>query len=132
MCFLNRHYTPELLNSINNFIILQSLSIMFFHLRNTCNLIVNGTISIIIFVSFTGDTFTIIDGVTQEEVSICNSLLNNDWLSSGNIAILKFISGADGHGISYTYEAFPQNETSSGKLVLTCSIRYFNSFDIVR
>ena len=63
---------------------------------------------------FAGDSLTIIDGVTQQETSLCSSTLDDDWLSSGNVAILKFTAGVKGHGLSYSYEAFPGNETISG------------------
>lgn len=63
-----------------------------------------------------GDELTVIDVVNNEDFKICNSLEHNDWLSSGNIMTIRFRSAVNGHGLAYSYEAYPQNKTLPGKL----------------
>ncbi|WAR30661.1 ATS16-like protein [Mya arenaria] len=59
----------------------------------------------------TGDELTIKDGVTQKTFSACTTPLQTDWLSDGNIVILKFKAGVEGHGHSFRYTTVPQNIT---------------------
>ncbi|XP_045194121.2 A disintegrin and metalloproteinase with thrombospondin motifs 18-like isoform X2 [Mercenaria mercenaria] len=60
-----------------------------------------------------GDELTVVDVVRNEEIKLCSSIEQNEWLSAGNIVAVKFTPAANGHGIAYTYEAFPQNKSIS-------------------
>ncbi|XP_052222251.1 A disintegrin and metalloproteinase with thrombospondin motifs 13-like isoform X2 [Dreissena polymorpha] len=57
-----------------------------------------------------GDEMTIVDGVTNEKRSLCDSQIEKTWLSHGNIVVLQFKAGVNGHGHSFSYEAIPQQK----------------------
>lgn len=58
-----------------------------------------------------GDEFTIVDVTSDQKIPVCNSILDNNWLSTGSIVALKFKSVLVGHGYSLLYEAVAKNKT---------------------
>ena len=66
--------------------------------------------------SFTpGDSLTITDGMTSSVTDMCRDTSDNTWISTGSIAVVRFISSAEGHGYAFSYQSFPRNESVSGK-----------------
>lgn len=62
------------------------------------------------------------DVVGDVEISLCNAVDKTQWLSRGNIVLVRFKPAIQGHGVVYTYDAFPQNQTVPGRFSVSACL----------
>ena len=53
--------------------------------------------------------------MTNSVTDMCRDTSDNTWISTGSIAIVRFISSAEGQGYAFSYQSLPRNESVSGK-----------------